>query len=254
MSVSVTRDRRLRMPLKVTYKVIITNPDGSIAQVIEGKNDDPFSYDFVWLFYGSMIAPSQSIDFPDVAGTELFIFTPGVPTSYQGAAAAIPYPAAALCLANCPGTPNAPYKLKLPGIWLFSTPFSGQPMVSSIYSSLITNVTYYTPAISPGITSNVGATNTVTIMQSFTNTSGSPITVASFAVVAAFYPVTSNGLAVTRDSTSSLPFLNGIASATNIPSIELCDRYALISLSITCFNYTIIAPARSYVHCPPSQA
>jgi len=252
MSVSVTRDRRPRMPLKVTYKVIITNPDGSIAQVIEGKNDDPFTFSFVYLFYGSMIAPSQSIDFPDVAGTELFIFTPNVPRSYHGAAVAIPYPAAALCLVNCPGTPNVPYKLKLPGIWLFSTPFSGQPKVSSIYSSLITNVTYYTPAISPGITPNVGATNTVTIMQSFTNTSGSPITVASFAVVAAFYPVTSNGL--TRDSTSSLPFLNGIASATNIPSIELCDRYALISLSITCFNYTIIAPARSYVHCPPSQA
>jgi len=45
MSVSVTRDRRPRMPLKVTYKVIITNPDGSIAQVIEGKNDDPFTYE-----------------------------------------------------------------------------------------------------------------------------------------------------------------------------------------------------------------
>jgi len=64
MSVSVTRDRRPRMPLKVTYKVIITNPDGSIAQVIEGKNDDPYSYDFVWLFYGSLIAPSQYNQIP----------------------------------------------------------------------------------------------------------------------------------------------------------------------------------------------
>jgi len=197
MSVSVTRDRRLRIPLKATYKVIITNPDGSIAQVIEGKNDDPFTFSFVYLFYGSMIAPSQSIDFPDVAGTELFIFTPGVPTSYQGAAVAIPYPAAALCLVNCPGTPNAPYTLKLPGIWLFSTPFSGQPMVSTIYSSLITNVTYYTPSISPGITPNIGATNTITITQQYTNTSGSPITLASFAVVAALYPVTSSGFAGT---------------------------------------------------------
>jgi len=35
---------------------------------------------------------------------------------------------------NCPGTPNVPYTLKLPGIWLFSTPFSGQPKVSTIYS------------------------------------------------------------------------------------------------------------------------
>jgi hypothetical protein len=197
MSVSVTRDRRPRIPLKVTYKVIITNPDGSIAQVIEGKNDDPFSYDFVWLFYGSLIAPSQSIDFPDVAGTELFLFTPNVPQDYTGPAATIPYPAAILCLVNCPGTPNAPYKLKLPGIWLFSTPFSGQAQVSTIYSYLITPVTYYTPSISPSITATIGATNTVTIMQSFTNTSGSPITVASFAVVAAFYPVTSSGLAGT---------------------------------------------------------
>ncbi len=197
MSVSVTRDRRPRMPLKVTYKVIITNPDGSIAQVIEGKNDDPYSYDFVWLFYGSLIAPSQSIDFPDVAGTELFLFTPNVPQDYTGPAVAIPYPAAALCLVNCPGTPNAPYKLKLPGIWLFSTPFSGQAQVSTIYSSLIANVTYYTPSISPSITATIGATNTITITQQYTNTSGSPITLASFAVVAAFYPVTSSGLAGT---------------------------------------------------------
>jgi len=197
MSVSVTRDRRLRIPLKATYKIIITNPDGSIAQVIEGKNDDPFTYSFVWLFYGSLIAPSQPTDIPDVAGTELFLYTPAVPTSYQGAAAAIPYPAYTLCLVNCPGTPNVSYTLKLPGIWLFSTPFSGQPMVSTIYSYLITPVTYYTPSISQSISANVGATNTITIMQSFTNTSGSPITVYSFAVVAAFYPVTSSGLAGT---------------------------------------------------------
>ena len=90
MSVSVTRGRRPRVPISATYKVIITNPDGSIAQVIEGKNDDPFSYDFVWLFYGSLIAPSQSIDIPDVAGTELFLFTPAVPSGYTGTAVAIP--------------------------------------------------------------------------------------------------------------------------------------------------------------------
>jgi hypothetical protein len=197
MSVSVTRDRRLRIPLKATYKIIITNPDGSIAKVIEGKNDDPFTYSFVWLFYGSMIAPSQSIDIPDVAGTELFLFTPAVPTGYTGPAVAIPYPAAALCLVNCPGTPNVSYSIKLPGIWIFSTPFSGQPKVSSIYSSLITNVIYYTPSLSPSITATVGATNTITITQNFTNSSGSPITLASFAVVAALYPVTSSGLAGT---------------------------------------------------------
>jgi hypothetical protein len=197
MSVSVTRDRRLRIPLKATYRIIITNPDGSIAQVIEGKNDDPFTYDFVWLFYGSMIAPSQSIDIPDVAGTELFLFTPAVPSGYTGAAVAIPYPDATLCLVNCPGTPNAPYTLKLPGVWLFSTPFSGQPMVSSIYSYLITPVTYYTPSISQSISANVGATNTITLSQNFTNSTSSTITVASFAVVAALYPVTSSGLAAT---------------------------------------------------------
>ena len=197
MSVSVTRDRRPRIPISVTYKVIITNPDGSIAKVIEGKGDDPFSFSFVYLFYGSMIAPSQSIDFPDVAGTELFLFTPGVPTDYQGPAVAIPYPAATLCIVNCPGTPNAPYVVKLPGIWPFSTPFSGQPMVSTIYSYLITPITYYTPSISPGITPNIGATNTITITQLYTNSSGSPITLASFAVVAALYPVTSSGFAGT---------------------------------------------------------
>jgi hypothetical protein len=181
----------------MTYKIIISNPDGSTAKVIEGKNDDPFSYDFVWLFYASMIAPSQATDIPDVAGTELFLFTPAVPSGYTGSAVAIPYPAATLCLVNCPGTPNVSYTLKLPGIWLFSTPFSGQPMVDSIYSSLITPVTYSTPSISESITATVGTPNTITLSQNFTNSSSSTITVASFAVVAALYPVTSSGFAGT---------------------------------------------------------
>lgn len=197
MSLCTSRGERSREHIKVKFKVIMTNPDGSIGQVIEGTQEDPFSYDFVWLFYGSMIAPSQSMDIPDVAGTELFLFTPGVPSGYQGPAVAIPYPAAALCLVNCPGTPNAPYALKLPGIWLFSTPFSGQPQVSSIYSSLITPVTYYTPSISQSIIGNVGTPNTITLSQNFTNSTSSTITVASFAVVAALYPVTSSGLAAT---------------------------------------------------------
>jgi len=175
----------------------MTNPDGSIAQVIEGKNDDPYSYDFVWLFYGSLIAPSQYNQILDVAGTSLFLYTPNVPQDYTGPAVAIPYPAAVLCLVNCPGTPNVSYTLKLPGIWLFSTPFSGQPMVSTIYSSLITPVTYYTPSISQSISANIGATNTITLSQNFTNSTSSTITVASFAVVAALYPVTSSGLAGT---------------------------------------------------------
>jgi hypothetical protein len=197
VSLSTSRRERSREHITVKFKVIMTNPDGSIAQVIEGTQDDPFSYDFVWLFYGSMIAPSQSTDIPDVAGTELFLFTPSVPSGYSGSAVAIPYPAATLCLVNCPGTPNVPYTLKLPGIWLFSTPFSGQAQVSSIYSYLITPVTYYTPSISQSITANIGATNTITLSQNFTNSTSSTITVASFAVVAALYPVTSSGLAGT---------------------------------------------------------
>jgi len=197
VSLSTSRRERSREHITVKFKVIMTNPDGSIAQVIEGKNDDPFSYDFVYLFYGSMIAPGQSIDFPDVAGTELFLFTPAVPSGYTGAAVAIPYPAATLCLVNCPGTPNVSYTLKLPGIWLFSTPFSSQAQVSTIYSYLITPVTYYTPSISQSITATIGATNTITLSQNFTNSSSSTITVASFAVVAALYPVTSSGFAGT---------------------------------------------------------
>jgi len=197
VSLSTSRRERSRGHITVKFKVIMTNPDGSIAQVIEGKKDDPFSWNFPYLFYASMVAPSQSKQILDVSGTALFLFTPGVPTEYQGPAVAIPYPAATLCLVNCPGTPNAPYTLKLPGIWLFSTPFSGQPMVSTIYSSLITPVTYYTPSISQSISANIGATNTITLSQNFTNSTSSTITVASFAVVAALYPVTSSGLAGT---------------------------------------------------------
>ncbi len=197
MSANVFRDRRPRIPITTTYKIIVINPDGSIAKVIEGKSEDPFTYSFAWLFYASMVAPSQSTDIIDVAGTELFLFTPGVPAGYEAPAVAIPYPAAALCLVNCPGTPNVSYTLKLPGIWLFSTPFSGQPSVSNIYSYLITPVTYSPPSISENITATVGATNTITLSQTMINSSGSTITVSSFAVVAAFYPVTSSGLAGT---------------------------------------------------------
>jgi len=144
-----------------------------------------------------LIAPSQYNQILDVAGTSLFLYTPNVPQDYTGPAVAIPYPAAVLCLVNCPGTPNVSYTLKLPGIWLFSTPFSGQAKVSTIYSSLITPVTYYTPSISQSISANIGATNTITLSQNFTNSTSSTITVASFAVVAALYPVTSSGLAGT---------------------------------------------------------
>ena len=201
MSVSVTRDRRLRIPLKATYKIIITNPDGSIAQVIEGKSDDPFTFSFVRLFYTSLIGPvdtsSQGIYIYDVAGTELYLYTPAPPAGIPYPTAAVPYPGAALCLVNCPGTPNAPYVLKLPGIWLYSSPFYNPPSASGIYSYLITNIIYYTPSISPNMPLTIGATNTITITQSFTNTSGSTISIYSLAVVAAFYPVTSSGLAGT---------------------------------------------------------
>jgi len=201
VSVDISRDRRPRIPITTTYKIIVINPDGKVLKVIEGKNDDPFTYSFVWLFYASMIAPGQSMDIPDVAGTELFLFTSSVPQGYTGPAVAIPYPAAALCLVNCPGTPNVTYTLKLPGIWLFSTPFgsgvSNQPSVSNIYSSLITSVAYSPPSISENITATVGATNTITLSQTIINNTGSTVTVASFAVVAAFYPVTSSGLSGT---------------------------------------------------------
>jgi len=201
MSVSVPRDRRPRVPITTTYKIIVINPDGSIAKVIEGKNEDPFTYDFAWLFYASLIAPvvasSQSIYIYDVAGTELYLFTPAVPSGILYPAAAIPYPAAALCLVNCPGTPNVPYTLKLPGVWLFSTPMPNPPSVNGIYSYLISNVTYYTPSVSGIIMAFMGSPNTITLSQAITNTSGSTITVYSFAVVAAFYPVTSSGLAGT---------------------------------------------------------
>ena len=201
MSVNVSRDRRPRIPITTTYKIIVINPDGSIAKVIEGKSEDPFTYSFAWLFYASMVAPSQSTDISDVAGTVLFLYTPNVPPDYTGPAATIPYPAAALCLVNCPGTPNVSYTLKLPGIWLFSTQFGSgvvpQPSVSNIYSYLITPVTYSPPSISENITATVGTTNTITLSQTIINSSGSTITVSSFAVVAAFYPVTSSGLAGT---------------------------------------------------------
>jgi len=220
VSLNTSRRERPRRHITAKFKVILTNPDGSIGQVIEGENDDPFTYDFVWLFYGSMIAPGQATDIPDVAGTELFLFTPSVPSSYSGAAVAIPYPDHTLCLVNCPGTPNAPYTLKLPGVWLFSSPFSGQPMVSNIYSSLITSVTYYTPSISQSISANVGATNTITLSQNFTNSSSSTITVASFAVVAALYPVTSSGLAAT-------PYFIDIAYYNLSPTLSWSPGVAL---------------------------
>jgi len=197
MSVNMSRDRRPRVPITTTYKIILTDSSGRVLKVIEGTQEDPFSYDFVLLFYESMVAPSQSIFIYDVAGTELYLFTPSVPPGYGGTAVAIPYPAAILCLVNCPGTPNVSYKIKLPGIWLFSSQFSGLPAVSSNYATLITSVAYSPPSISQNVTATVGATNTIALTQNFLNNSNSPVVVAAFAVVAAFYPITSSGLTAT---------------------------------------------------------
>jgi hypothetical protein len=186
MSVTVPALRPRHMKAKV--KITITNPDGSVARVVEGEYDDPFTTDFDFLFSGMFmfpyVSPSSGVAVHDVAGNLVYLFSP----------ASLYYtPIASLCVANCPYASNVGYTLKMPGIWLYKSPFSPYNYVWANYSNLISNITYYSPSVSPNNPNSVaalyGGTATFTVTQQMTNTSGSTITVASFAVVAVLYGV-----------------------------------------------------------------
>ena len=184
--------------LKAHVKVTITNPDGTVAKVVEGDYEDPFTIDFDAMFYGLFTFPIQTpggVAIHDVAGNVYYLYSPGS-NIY-----ATPY--AGWCFINCPGASNAAgmYKGISPGIWLYKSPFSPSNFVFGNYANVINNITYYTPSTTPGANSVPGATYggtaSFTISQQMTNTSGSTITVTSFAVVVAVYSIYGGALYTT---------------------------------------------------------
>jgi len=184
VTVPILRPRHIKAKVKIT----ITNPDGSIAKVVEGEYEDPFTTDFDAMFYGLFTFPIQTpggVPVHDVAGNVYYLYSPGSNVM------ATPY--AGWCFVNCPNTPNAPYTLKMPGIWLYKSPFSPYNYVWNNYANVVSDITYYSPTTTPGAGAVPGAmygqTATFTITQQMTNTSGSTITVTSFAVVVAVYSI-----------------------------------------------------------------
>jgi len=184
VTVPMLRPRHIKAKVKIT----ITNPDGSVAQVVEGEYEDPFTTDFDILFAGMfmfpLVSPTVGVVVHDVAGNMVYLFSP----------ASLYYtPIASLCVVNCPYASNVGYTLKTPGIWLYKSPFSPANYVWNNYANVISNITYYSPSVSPNDPNSVaapyGGTATFTITQQMTNTSGSTITVTSFAVVAVLYGV-----------------------------------------------------------------
>ena len=192
LTVPVLRPRHLKAHVKVT----VTNPDGTVAKVVEGDYEDPFTTDFDAMFYGLFTFPIQSpggVPIHDVADNLIYLYSPGS-NIY-----ATPY--AGWCFVNCPGASNAGYALKMPGIWLYKSPFSPNNFVGANYANLITPITYYSPSTTPGANSvpsaTYGGTATFTISQQMTNTSGSTLTVTSFAVVVAIYSIYGGALYLT---------------------------------------------------------
>ena len=186
MSVTAFRPRHIKAKVKVT----VTNPDGTVAKVVEGEYEDPFTTDFDAMFYGLFTFPIQTpggVPVHDVAGNVYYFYSPGSNVY------ATPY--AGWCFVNCPYASVAAsmYKGIGPGIWLYSSPFSPNNYVWANYANVITPITYYSPSTSPGANAVPGATYggtaTFTITQQMTNTSGSTITVYSFAVVVAVYSI-----------------------------------------------------------------
>ena len=138
MSLTVLRPGHLKAHVKVT----LTNPDGTVAKVVEGDYDDPFTTDFDAMFYGLFTFPIQTpggVEIHDVADNVVYLYSPGS-NIY-----ATPY--AGWCFVNCPGASNAAslYKGIGPGIWLYKSPFSPSNFVGGNYANVINNITYYTP-------------------------------------------------------------------------------------------------------------
>ena len=194
MSLTVLRPGHL----KAHVKVAITNPDGTEAKVVEGDYEDPFTTDFDSMFYGLFTFPIQTpggVPIHDVADNVYYLYSPGS-NIY-----ATPY--AGWCFINCPGASNSAsaYKGIGPGIWLYKSPFSPSNSVGGNYANVINNITYYTPSTTPGANSvpsaTYGGTASFTISQQMTNTSGSTITVTSFAVVVAVYSIYGGALNTT---------------------------------------------------------
>lgn len=177
---------------KAHVKIVVTDPDGRPTRTIEGDVTDGFTTDFLYMLYGMLFYPlwqsGGGIAIHDVAGFEVDLWSPG----------AYATPFLGLCVTSCPGTSNTAYTLKMPGIWLYQSPFSPNPYVWANYNNLITNITYYSPSPSPGVhtypTATYGGTSQFSITQQMTNTSGSTLTVSSFAVVGALYTITGGTL------------------------------------------------------------
>ena len=177
---------------KAHVKIVVTDPDGKPTNTIEGDVTDGFTSDFVNLFFGMLFYPlyqSQGgVPVVDVAKNTIYLWSPGTyATPFLG-----------LCVTNCPGTSGVIYSLKMPGIWLYKSPFSPYAYVWNNYNNLITNITYYSPSPSPSVGNfpsvSYGGTTQFSITQQMTNTSGSTLTVSSFAAVGALYSIVNGAL------------------------------------------------------------
>lgn len=180
-------DRLLRPPLNLNahVRIEVYDKDGKVVREIDADATDGFTADFVYLLWGMLTyplwQPLGGVTVHDVAGNLVYLWSPG----------AFATPLLGLCVTNCPNASATAYKLTMPGIWLYSSPFSPNFYVWANYNNVITPITYYSPSPSPSIgtfpTVTYGGTASMSIVQQMTNTSGSTLTVTSFALTAALY-------------------------------------------------------------------
>jgi len=177
---------------KATFKIVVTGPDGSIREVVEGERPDPFTYSFLNVFLANITGPNSSITIYDPFGNGyVFDFVTPSPSTSLG------YLAASFCLTNCPNAGSTPPNG--PGIWLFETvPAPGITSGWSIYSyfEIISPYLIYGLSYSP-LTISVSSSSPSSpgdivyqlynIAQSITNTLSSPVNVYTIVLVGAVY-------------------------------------------------------------------
>lgn len=186
---------RALMP-RAHVRIAVTDPSGKVVREIEGDVSDGFTQEFLNILWGMFTFPywqgHGGLEIPDAADTLYTFWAPGN---------TLASPFLGWCLFNCPGTPNVVYHVNMPGVWLYSTPFSPYTYIGINYGALIYDVTYYPPSPSPalGVTpvASYGGTYQLSVTQMVVNTSGSTKTVTSMALVGALYPFTSGGLSAT---------------------------------------------------------
>jgi hypothetical protein len=183
-----------RESIKASIKVTLTGPDGKVLKVIEGESPDPFDDDLVMLLLQSLFGAAGSYPIWDIFGHQLNVFaSPRGTSSDFGALVMGP------CLVNCAGLPNSPprgpgflfcsayqaFSIGTNGFGYFSFTDCPSGSILGTTSGIAYSPLIVYPPDYDNISYSIIGQVPLTVSQSATNVSGSPIYVATVALIAA---------------------------------------------------------------------